>query len=161
MLPGRWRRFSARLRRRLPGVEYVVVTERQRGGRAHMHVLLRSGYLPWRWLRSAARDSGFGPVADIRRTPPRVDRYLTKSLADVASAPPRYFHRVRWSRNWAARSVWKAPRTWSRWQLVSARPGEAAAEAERRGFRVLEVVGGDLRRRVAHWVADRLLGGGA
>jgi hypothetical protein len=141
-LPKRFHRLMARIQRRFGTVEYYAVVEAQRRGAAHIHMVYRGHYIPQPWLSRAARECGFGKVADIRKAPPNIAgylaKYLTKDLSNGTSAPPRYFRRVRVSRGW---SDWQAPareRPYTEWWAVDARLDHAVLSAQRRGYLVVE-----------------------
>jgi hypothetical protein len=88
----RWHRFQTRLQRefgRVVRVEYFAVVERQKRGAAHIHMVYRGPYIPQAWLSAAAKQAGFGKVADIRKAPPNVARYLAKYLTKELSDGPR------------------------------------------------------------------------
>ena len=145
--PKRWKRFYMRLERRFGRIEYLAVVEPQKRGAAHVHVVYRGSYIPQRVLARLAVESGFGPIADIRLSNPRLmsylAKYLTKELADPSVAPPRYFRRVRYSKGWCVWVRRSGPHTWDGWQIADAVPVHAAIDAARRGFRVVELVADD------------------
>ena len=161
--PARWKKFHMRLARRFGRIEYLGVVEPQKRGAAHVHVVYRGPYIPQAWLSKAAQASGFGKIADIRRSHPKLmsylAKYLTKELTDPTLAPPKYFRRVRWSKGWC---VWeKRARTtpWTSWWIADAVPLHAAISAARRGFQVREVVADHpdapfAPRRIVRWAHD-------
>jgi len=78
--------------RRIPkhsGLEYFVVVEATKAGEPHLHVLLRSNYIPHAWLSAVMDELAQAPVVDIRkvRSPQEVVRYLAKYLT---KAPARF-----------------------------------------------------------------------
>jgi hypothetical protein len=103
--PKRWHRLITPIRRTYGPIEYYAVVERQLRGAAHIHIVYRGPYIPQKWLSRNARECSFGKVADIRKAPRNIARYLakylTKELADPKAAPPRYFRRVRVSQGWS------------------------------------------------------------
>ena len=154
--PERWKRFRMRVERRWGRIEYLAVVERQTRGAAHVHVVFRGPYIPQRWLSRVAKECGFGPIADIRRSNPALIRYLakylTKELSDPTAAPPRYFRRVRWSRGWCAWEKRGRAVTWSDWWIVDAGSSRTAIDAARRGLIVEEVVADGAEVAVnRHW----------
>jgi len=146
----RWKRFRMRLERRFGRIEYLGVVELQKRGSPHIHVVYRGPFIPQAWLSRAAAESGFGKIADIRRSNPNLSRYLAKYLAkDLTAAGadgaepvklPPYFRRVRWSRNWCVWEKRKRHPRWRDWWIADAVPAHAAIDAARRGLTVREVV---------------------
>ena len=121
-----WARLRHELRRRYGLSDYVWVREQAPSTRRlHLHLLIRSGYVPQRHLSRLAARAGFGPVCDIRRVrgrggPAYVSKYLAK---DAASARwPRYTRRaqtsVRDSRCQAHDSGWRFYRMDGPWPDV-------------------------------------------
>jgi hypothetical protein len=161
--PVRWKRFRMRLERRFGRIEYLGVVEAQKRGAAHIHVIYRGSFIPQQWLSRVAAECGFGRIADIRRSNPRlmayISKYLTKELSDPTAAPPRYFRRVRWSRGWCSWEKLRRAVPWTRWWIADAVPAHAAIDAARRGLEVEEVVADDWGacfelRRPVRWLRD-------
>ena len=150
-LPRRWKRLHERIARRFGRIEYVTVVEAQKRGAAHLHVVYRGPYIPQRWLSRAAKASGFGPIADIRRPPRAIARYVAKYLTkDLAASGirrrdgsvfrwPKYFRRVRFTPGWCEWT--RRPRNvrWTAWYLTDAPPAPTARSARARGYAVLEL----------------------
>jgi hypothetical protein len=169
LFPARWKRFHERVARRFGRIEYLGVVEPQKRGAAHIHVVYRGPYVPQAWLARTAAECGFGRIADIRRSNPRLvtylAKYLTKELAAAAgdqtarrAGPPKYFRRVRWSRGWCTWSRREASR-WERWWFVDAVPSHAAIDARHRGYKVVELDEGESTSsfhpdRQLHWRRD-------
>jgi hypothetical protein len=166
-LPARWKRLHERIARRWGRIEYVTVVEAQKRGHAHLHVVYRGRYIPQPWLSRAAKASGFGPIADIRR-PPRaiagyVAKYLTKDLGASGvrmrdGSPfrlPKYFRRVRFTPGWCTWTKRAHERRWSVWYLTDAPPVPTARSARARRLDVAELVlnGWPAPRhwRAVHW----------
>jgi len=149
--PERWKRLHQRIVRQFGRIEYIAVVEPQKRGAAHIHVVYRGDFIPQRWLSKAAKESGFGPIADIRLPPRQVAtylaKYLTKELRDPSVAPPRYFRRVRWSKGWSDWSKPTASQLWEQWWIVDAVPVHAAISAARGGFEVVEIHSDDWSAR--------------
>lgn len=160
--PYRWKLFHQRVKRKFPDFEYLGVVEVQRRGHPHIHVVYRGGYIHWPVLRSMARASGFGRVADIRDArgghAKYLVKYLTKELrppakldAERAGGPaapaPRHFRRVRMSKGWCDAQPRPASR-WRDWRIVPVPPVQAVLEVQRAGYGVVELVVGPLRTLV-------------
>lgn len=152
--PARWKRMHQRIVRRFGPFEYLGVVEPQKRGAAHVHVVYRGPFIPQPWLSRAAGESGFGRIADIRRSHKQLTtylaRYLTKQLAsphrpaaDGSRRParlPKYFRRVRWSRGWCASTHTATRRKWSTWWIADAGQVHAAFDAKARGLTVVDLV---------------------
>ena len=149
--PARWKRFHMRLERRFGRIEYIAVVEPQKRGAAHVHFVYRGPFIPQAWLSRAAAASGFGRIADIRKSHPKLmsylAKYLTKGLGPAAGtdgspagALPKYFRRVRWSSRWCAWSRSRHPTKWTSWWIADVGQVHAAIDARGRGYRVTELV---------------------
>lgn len=172
-LAARWKRFHLALQRRYPAMqfEYFKVVERQLRGHAHLHVLSRGPYIHWRWLREAARNAGFGRIADVRQVGSRAAHYVSKYLAkDMGgtrdrlglSPLPRWHRRATWSKGWAPnfnakRAEWLSQLGVSSytWYLANARPVLVAMRLQRQGYELEPVDYGDVRPRAQAWELDR------
>lgn len=103
VLSSAWAKLSTRIRREEPIKEYFIITERQRNGKVHLH-MVTTAHLSKKWWKDNARECGFGFQSDVREVSSvggvskYVTKYLTKAAAD-ASWPAR-FRRVRTSRGW-------------------------------------------------------------
>ena len=148
--PGRWKRFHMRLERRFGRIEYIAVVEPQKCGAAHIRFVYRGPFIPQAWLSRAAQASGFGRIADIRRSHPRLMSYLAKYLAKglgpvargtpASGALPKYFRRVRWSSRWCAWSRSRDRAKYDSWWIADVGQVHAAIDARGRGYRVTELV---------------------
>jgi len=151
--PHRWKLLHQRLIR-ITGhkIEYLAVVESQLRGSAHAHVVFRGGYIPHRLLRAAAVASGFGPIVDIRAAHAGLPDYLAKQLTHALPDAPRSFRRVRISRGWptAPTATISRPADTSWWRAY-APPQVVAAAAALRGYRIVELVPGRMRR-FARWL---------
>ena len=151
-LPKRWKRLHERIARRFGRIEYVTVVEAQKRGHAHLHVVYRGPFIPQRWLSRAAKASGFGPIADIRRPPRAIARYVAKYLTkDLAAANlrlpdgsalgwPKYFRRVRFTPGWCEWARRRPNPRWTTWYVTDAPPASTARSAMSRGYVVAELV---------------------
>jgi len=98
-----WSKLYAALKRRKTGLEYMIVPERHKDGRMHVHALWNAG-VSQKWLKDNARARGLGyqckiiHIAHERYAAKYVAKYVGKSLGDFHAA---HFRRVRVSANWA------------------------------------------------------------
>lgn len=93
---------TARLKATPPALPYFAVVERHRSGRPHLHVLLRCGYIPQRWLSRQMMRLAQSPICDIRKvaSTKQAAAYVAKY---IGKAPARFgSSRAYWySRTWA------------------------------------------------------------
>jgi len=86
-LPDSWHKLSMRLRRHVKGVQYVVIPERHKNGRLHIHGVFLSG-ADRRWWKDNARSCGMGyqaeakPVYSASGAGFYCGKYLAKQLSD-------------------------------------------------------------------------------
>jgi len=89
-LSNAWRTVVKRLRRLHPSepVEYLAVVEQTKAGEPHLHILLRSPFIPQAWLSAVMAELINAPIVDIRRirNPREVIRYVAKY---VTKAPAK------------------------------------------------------------------------
>lgn len=170
-LRARWKRLRELIRRRFPGIrlEYFVVTERQRRGHAHLHVLFRGGYLPQRWVSAAAARSGFGPIVHLEEVGKAAGRYVSKYLGkEMGQAPealgigplPKWHRRATWSRGWspdfAQRGrAWRSALRQYQWWLANARPVLIVDRLQTLGYEVDDPDYGDLAPSAQAWELRR------
>jgi len=80
-----WRLLVKRLRRMHPrkSIEYLCVVERTKLGEPHLHILLKSPYIPQSWLSSVMRELNNAPICDIRSVKGKKDviAYVTKYVS--------------------------------------------------------------------------------
>lgn len=107
-LANAWRTVVKRIRRLHPDseVEYLAIVEQTKAGEPHLHILLRSPFIPRNWLGQAMYDLINAPIVDIRliRDPRHVIRYVAKY---VTKAPARLGTCKRY---WTSQS-WEGPRS--------------------------------------------------
>jgi len=107
MLANSWRIVVKRLRRLHPTkpVEYLAVVEETKNGEPHLHILLRSPYIPQGWLSAAMSELMDSPIVDIRRirSTNEVIRYVAKY---ITKAPAQFEGMKRYwsSQAWELRS---------------------------------------------------------
>jgi len=128
------------IRKRCKGQEvaYFAVREATKRGWPHLHVALRSPYLPWEWLTAQWEALTGSPGVDIR--PIYKSTNAAKYLAKYIGKDPhrfgttkRYWH----SRNWFDVRPEPRPETadWdSKWHIVVERIGRLAEAAWMKGW---------------------------
>lgn len=98
-----WNKLHARLKRQAEVREYLLIPERHKDGRMHVHALWTFG-VSRRWLKDNARACGLGYQADVRplSDPIFATRYVTKYIGkSLGGDVPQHFRRVRVSKGWA------------------------------------------------------------
>lgn len=172
-LAKRWKRFVLALRRAHPRMtfEYFKVTERQKRGHAHLHILYRGGFLWHGWIRDAAVAAGFGRVRDIRLVGKEAALYVAKYLAkDTLPSPQhadvallaKWHRRASWSRGWAPgfsgqRAEWLAQQDLAdyTWHLANGRPVLVAMRLQLLGYELDDVDYGDAPPSSQAWELGR------
>lgn len=99
LLSHAWKVLVKRLRRiHGPGaIEYLAVVEATKRGEPHLHILLRSPYIPWRLISAAMQELIAAPIVDIRKIKDGrqvvsyVAKYVTKAPEQFGHAK-RYWH---------------------------------------------------------------------
>jgi len=119
-----WRNTVKRLRRAYgaEAVEYLAVVEQTKNGEPHLHILLRSPYIPHATISAAMNDFIQSPIVDIRRirNAREVIRYVAKYLT---KAPHKFGTCKRYwsSKNWdLGRELYRKARPESilKWTLI-------------------------------------------
>jgi len=105
-LSGAWNVLVKRLRRLYPGkeVEYLAIVEETKAGEPHLHILLRSPFVPQRLISDAMSELIGAPIVDIRKikTMREVIRYVAKY---IAKAPAQFGSAKRY---WCSKA-WEVP----------------------------------------------------
>lgn len=68
---------------------YFAVVERHKNGRPHLHILLRCGYIPQRWLSAQMSARLSSPICDIRKVASRA-RAAAYAAKYIGKAPARF-----------------------------------------------------------------------
>lgn len=98
-----WSALYAALKRRNHRLAYIIVPEKHKDGRMHVHALWNAG-VSQKWLKDNARKRGLGFQCKIIHVDASgcaqkyIVKYVGKSLGDNV---PAHFRRVRVSENWA------------------------------------------------------------
>jgi len=93
-LSNAWRLVVKRLRRLHPSepIEYLAIVEQTKAGEPHLHILLRSPFIPQAWLSAAMAELINAPIVDIRlikrlsEVIRYVAKYVTKAPAKMGTA---------------------------------------------------------------------------
>lgn len=101
----RWHRVRKRIAYYHGPTEYLVIPERHKNGRVHLHgIFATQAPIKQRWLKDHAFFSGFGYIANVKPVgqPLQVIGYISKYIdkqLTIRQWPPR-FRRVRKSTGW-------------------------------------------------------------
>jgi len=146
VLPHAWSLLRERIRWEFPDYEYLIVPERHKDGRLHLHGIV-AAEMSKKWLKDAARASGMGFQDDAREVVEAggvaayVTKYLTKSLE--ISTWAKGFHRVRTSAGFPDFPDALPPGDWTFRKLPDHRAiSELANNYKSRGYAVVFATGG-------------------
>jgi len=98
-----WGSLYNAIKRKQPALAYMIVPERHKDGRMHVHAIWNAG-VTQKWLKDNARKRGLGYQCKIIHlsNSSYAARYVTKYICkDFSDDLPAHFRRVRVSRNWA------------------------------------------------------------
>lgn len=143
-----WNKLHARLKRKADVCEYMLIPERHKDGRMHVHAIWTFG-VSRRWLKDNARACGLGyqadvkPCEDVWRVTRYVTKYISKSLG--GDAPPR-FRRVRVSSGWADVPEPESDASAYDWQYIGGNGALQAAyeECERARLSMIDLRTGEI-----------------
>jgi len=97
-----WGALYNALKRRKNNLSYLIVPERHKSGRMHVHAIWNAG-VSQKWLKDAARSRGLGYQCKVIHLAAERNayKYITKYVGkDLGSDCPARFRRVRCSNNW-------------------------------------------------------------
>lgn len=115
-----WANLYAAIKRKCPNFEYMIVPEKHKSGRMHVHALWNAG-VSQKWLKDNARRRGLGYQCKVicvtaeRHAQKYIVKYVGKSLGDDC---PAHFRRVRVSANWSDIPQPDTPLNGLRWEYV-------------------------------------------
>jgi len=115
-----WNALYNAVKRRTPRFQYMIVPERHKSGRMHVHALWNADVTK-RWLKDNARRRGLGYECDVTsvdhsgRAQKYVVKYVGKGLGDSV---PSHFRRVRVSRGWMDVPKPQTPYDALRWEYI-------------------------------------------
>jgi len=140
MLARAWRVVVQRLRRRFPGqaVQYLAVVEATKQGEPHLHILLRSPWIPQSFLSAAMAEIMDSPIVDIRKV--RNQREVVRYVAKYITKAPHHFGTCKryWcSKGWELDADTKRERTdpvGGAWTVVQASMFEVLSEWYHQGY---------------------------
>lgn len=138
-----WGRLYNALKRRKSGLQYMIVPEKHKSGRMHVHALWNAGVTK-RWLKDNARKRGLGYECEIihvdgsGRAQKYVTKYVGKSLGDNV---PAHFRRVRVSAGWADIPTPENDLVGLRWEYVGTNGALSVVyeECEAKGIALIDL----------------------
>lgn len=98
-----WAKLYNALKRQKNDLQYMIVPEKHKSGRMHVHALWNAG-VSQRWLKDNARKRGLGYECKVIRidNSGRAQKYVTKYVGkDIGAIHAVHFRRVRVSHGWA------------------------------------------------------------
>lgn len=98
-----WNALYHALKRQKQDLQYMIIPEKHKDGRMHVHALWNAG-VSERWLKDNARKRGLGHQVKVKRLSDqgRAQQYVVKYLGkDLNGDAPAHFRRVRVSHGWA------------------------------------------------------------
>jgi len=98
-----WGKLYNALKRKNKDLAYMIVPEKHKDGRMHVHCLWNAG-VSQKWLKDNARSRGLGYECKIVHllAEGRAQQYVVKYIGkDLGADVPAKFRRVRVSNNWA------------------------------------------------------------
>jgi len=116
-----WSVLYAALKRKKPDLCYMLVPEKHKSGRMHVHAVWNAN-ITERWLKDNARSRGLGyqckviSISDQGGAPIYITKYVGKSLGDNV---PAHFRRVRVSDNFPVVPKPDTPNNGLQWEYVS------------------------------------------
>jgi hypothetical protein len=143
-----WSTLYAALKRKSKRLEYMVIPERHKDGRMHVHALWTAN-VSERWLKDNARKRGLGYKATISRVDnvSKAASYVTKYIGkDLGKDAPKHFRRVRVSRNFPAIPLPQTGLSAYEWFYIGGN-GALKTEyeyAEKNGLTMIDVITGDV-----------------
>jgi len=127
-----WSPLYNAIKRKNIALEYMIIPEKHKDGRMHVHALWNAG-VSKKWLKDNARARGFGyqakrkPVVDATSAVRYVGKYVGKSLGEQV---PKKFRRVRVSQGWPEIPMPVTPLVGLRWEYISGNGTLAVVMAE-------------------------------
>lgn len=102
-----WRRARQQLKRHHGHreIEFLAVFEQHKSGWPHLHILVRSGYIPQKWLSHYMRERISSPIVDVRKV--NSAKHAAIYVAKYIAKEPRRFDGCK--RFWTS-AHWQAKR---------------------------------------------------
>lgn len=126
--PFAWKKLYSRISRKYGKGEYMMVTEKTKRGKLHVHSVVTWG-IDMRWLKDNARSCGLGFQADVQpiEYAAGAAAYVAKYLVKNNYAWPKGWRRVRLSRGWPKPDEMQSMPGWEHFPLQGAITAERIA----------------------------------
>lgn len=115
-----WPTIYNALKRRNPGFQYMIIPEKHKNGRMHVHAIWTAGQ-GTRNLKNIVRTRGLGYKLDVSAIISPIDaiRYVVKYVGkDLGKDVPPKFRRVRVSQGWPDVPEPNTPQSTLRWEYT-------------------------------------------
>jgi len=158
-----WPVLYAALKRKKQSLEFMVIPEKHKDGRMHVHSLWTAA-VSRKWLKDNARKRGLGYMADVSHVTDatKAVRYVSKYVGKhLGNDVPKRFRRVRVSQGWPEVPKPITDLNGLRWEYVGSNGVLAVVyhEAQSKGYNLIDLETGeffddiDLGTEIdPHWV---------
>jgi hypothetical protein len=116
-----WQPLYHALKRQKRDFQYMIVPEKHKNGRMHVHALWNAG-VSQRWLKNNARSRGLGHQCKVIHmdTSGQAQKYIVKYVGkSLGDSVPAHFRRVRVSQGWAAIPAPENELSGLRWEHIA------------------------------------------
>jgi len=143
-----WANLYAALKRKQPALEYMIVPERHRDGRMHVHALWNAD-VSQRWLKDNARKRGLGYQCKVIHVSAErhAQKYIVKYVGkDLGTDTPAHFRRVRVSAGWADIPAPDTVFNGLRWEYIGTNGALQVAyeQCTERGISMIDAASGEI-----------------
>jgi len=115
-----WAKLYSALKRKKNNLQYMIVPEKHKDGRMHVHALWNAN-VSQKWLKDNARKRGLGYQCKVIHVPHsgRAQKYVVKYVGkDLGTDTPAHFRRVRVSHDWADLPAPNSPTQGLTWEYI-------------------------------------------
>jgi hypothetical protein len=138
-----WSALYAAIKRQKRDFQYMIVPEKHKNGRMHVHALWNAG-VSERWLKTNARKRGLGYQCKVKHVDGSgsAQKYVIKYVGkDLGSDVPAHFRRVRVSAGWADIPEPSTPLAALRWEHVGTNGALSIvyAECQAKGITLIDL----------------------
>jgi len=143
-----WAMLYNALKREKPTLEYMIVPEKHKSGRMHVHALWNAG-VSQRWLKNNARKRGLGYECKVVHVDSsgHAQKYVVKYVGkDLGADVPTHFRRVRVSQKWARVPEPDSNTSGLRWEHVGTNGALSLVyqECQHKGVTLIDLATGEI-----------------